>query len=248
MGLLDLFSNKPTPSKILKLKKRMLNEHHQQPVRQESMEELVRFGTPEAIAALIERLAVNFRDSINNEQEKRWIANMLVEHFPERAVEPLKVHVRTGQIISYSIRTLERLIGPARTVDFLLEVLAGQAPEDHRTQLSKLQLIEALEDHEDDRIAGAVLPYLADHDDDIRVKVLETLESRYTEKKDQVPAEVTDAIADLLKNPEASGRVLRRAGEALIGLDADIGKRATELAEFVPEGYIIDQRGRLAKR
>jgi hypothetical protein len=54
MGLADFFSSlsgKPTPAKIEKIMKRMLNEHHQPQVRQESMEELAGIGTPLAIEA-----------------------------------------------------------------------------------------------------------------------------------------------------------------------------------------------------
>ena len=55
MGLLDFLSNKPTPSKIARATKRMLNEHHQQQVRQEALEELAAYGTPEAVASLVRR-------------------------------------------------------------------------------------------------------------------------------------------------------------------------------------------------
>ena len=73
----------------------MLNEHHQQQVRQEAMQELVAMDSPEAIGALIKRLGVNFRDTIKNEQEKRWVHQTLVEYFSDRAVAPLIEFIRT---------------------------------------------------------------------------------------------------------------------------------------------------------
>ena len=69
MGLFSFLS--PNISKkIEKSKKVMLNEHHQAPIRQEAIQELVGYGTDEAIEALIERLGSNFRDTIKNEQER----------------------------------------------------------------------------------------------------------------------------------------------------------------------------------
>ena len=64
MGLFDIFSSKPTPAKAEKLAKKMLNEHQQQQIRQEAIDELVNFGTPDAITQLVRRLGVNFRDTI----------------------------------------------------------------------------------------------------------------------------------------------------------------------------------------
>ena len=68
MGLFDFLSNDPV-KKVERLSKKILNEHHQQQVRQEALDELVSIGSTEAITALIKRLGVNFRDTIKNEQE-----------------------------------------------------------------------------------------------------------------------------------------------------------------------------------
>ena len=55
---------------IEKLTKKFLNEHQQQQVRQEAMEDLLQIDHPKAVVGLIKRLGVNFRDTIKNEQEK----------------------------------------------------------------------------------------------------------------------------------------------------------------------------------
>lgn len=253
MGLLDFFSRKPTPSRIDKNAKRMLNEHHQQQVRQESLEELVGFGTTDAISALIRRLGVNFRDTIVNEQEKKWVSNVLVEQFPDLSVEPLVAFISNDQTISAAIRTLARLIEPEQLTTILIEALETRAPEDHRTISARLQLVDALSDIEDLRITETLLPYLMDHDDDVRIKVIETLEQRLQKRgKMAVERELADranlALVGVLKDPEASGRITRRAAEALRAVDADVGRHALELVDFLPEGYAIDDRGRLEKR
>ena len=69
MGLFDLFSSSPE-KKIDKAKQVMLNEHHQHQVRQQAIYDLAQFDNELSCRALIERLTVNFRDTIKNEQER----------------------------------------------------------------------------------------------------------------------------------------------------------------------------------
>src|SRR5688572_25811815 len=122
MGLFDVFSRKPAV-RIERLAKKMLNEHHQAQVRMESLEELAGIDTPEAAAALIRRLGVNFRDTIVNEQEKKWVTDTLAEKYGQRAVEPLIEFIRAEQNVSGAIRVLARLVGPERLVDILVTTL-----------------------------------------------------------------------------------------------------------------------------
>jgi hypothetical protein len=147
MGLFDFLTNKPTVSNVEKVMKRMLNEHHQQQVRQESMEQLANWGTLEAIQALTRRLAVNFRDTIVNEQEKRWVADALVERFGERSIDPLIFFIRKEQNVSTAVRALQRLVSTERLVEVLTETLGAYAPVDYRSTQAKAQVIDALEEH-----------------------------------------------------------------------------------------------------
>ncbi len=246
MGLFDFFSNKPTPKKIEKISARMLNEHHQTQVRQEAIEELIAFGTPEAIGALVRRLGTNFRDTIKNEQEKRYIDQVLVERFGERSITPLETYVRTEQTISAAIRTLAKLVDEEWLVGLCVDTLGQYSPTDHRSIDPKLQLVDALADHPDDpRVVPAVMPHVLDHDDDIRVKAMDLLESKVGKDHPQY-GEVVEALVKAMKDPLASGRITRRAARALGGLDADFSDRREELEEFVPDGYSITENGRLA--
>ena len=79
MGFLGLFGSKDPTVKIEKLTKKFLNEHQQQQVRQEAMEDLLQIDHPQAVVGLIKRLGVNFRDTIKNEQEKKWVHQQLID-------------------------------------------------------------------------------------------------------------------------------------------------------------------------
>ncbi|MEZ4473031.1 MAG: hypothetical protein R3F60_20055 [bacterium] len=238
MGVLD-FLKRDSNSKINRLAKRFLNEHQQQQIRQEALEELVTYESPEAISALIRRLGVNFRDTIKNEQEKRWVSEQLVNRYGQNAIEPLVGFINTDQTISAAIRVLERLVGQERLVGILLAALQQYAPKDHRTIDARMQLIDAVADLQDHRIVPAVVPYAMDHDDDIRIKVMGLLDHRVGPDHADY-ATVSDQLFEVLTDSEASGRITRRAAQALHTLKVDLSGRAEIVAEFVPDGFSFD--------
>ncbi len=241
----DMFA-KDSPKKIAKLEKRILDQHQQTQVRQESLDELVSIGTPEAIGTLVKRLGTNFRDSIKNEQEKRWVHQTLVQHFGPEAIEPLIGFIRSGQTISAAIRTLGELINQEMQVGLLVEVLESYDAKDHRAIEARMQIVDALTDIEDERIVPAVTPYALDHDDDVRIKVMDLLGERVAPGHDHYDA-VVAVLVEVLKDPLASGRMTRKSADVLEGLGADLSKQATELTDYVPDGYRFADDGSLKK-
>ena len=246
MGFFGLFGNKSPTAKIDKLTKKMLNEHHQQQVRQEAMQELVAMDSPEAIGALIKRLGVNFRDTIKNEQEKRWIHQTLVEYFADRAVEPLIDFIRTGETISAAILVLRKLSSDELIEALLCEVLSGYDPDDHRTFEIRLQLVDALSDNISNESIQAMLPYLLDHDDGVRLKVLQVVESSIT-KEHPLFEKAQDGLIKLLMDPMASGAIVRKAAEQISRFDADLREHVEKLQPFIPDGFTLGSNGRLRK-
>ncbi|MEE2756707.1 MAG: hypothetical protein VYA30_08590 [Myxococcota bacterium] len=246
MGLFDIFSSKPTPTKIEKLAKKMLNEHQQIQIRQEAIDELVNFGTPESIGALVRRLGVNFKDTIKNEQEKKYITNVLVEHFGPSSIEPMMNHIRTAQNISSVIMTLAKIMPEDKLVLFLLESLSQYQPDDHRSIEPRSQLIDALGDHNHDEVIPAMLPYLMDHDDNIRIKVMDVIDDR-VDKSHPAFQDVVEGLCNVLKDTYASGRITRRAAAILSDRDTNLSKQSASLQDFVPDGYTLGTNGRLSK-
>ena len=238
MGVFDFLSRDPN-AKINRLAKRFLNEHQQQQIRQEALEELITHDSPEAISALIRRLGVNFRDTIKNEQEKRWVSDQLVNRYGQKAIEPLIGFINTDQTISAAIRVLEKLVGQERLVGILLDALGQYAPKDHRTIDARMQLIDAVADLEDARIVPAVTPYAMDHDDDIRIKVIGLLEHRVDADHAEY-GPVSTQLFEVLTDSEASGRITRRAAQALHVLKVDLAENAEIVNEFVPDGFRFD--------
>jgi len=243
MGLFDFLSSSPE-KKIDKAKQVMLNEHHQHQVRQQAIYDLGQFDNELAVQALIERLGVNFRDTIKNEQERGWIRHLLVEQFQERAIEPLREFIRDTQTsarsVSGAVQVLRELITDEDLTTFLIEILSQHQPKDHRTVELRLQLIDALEEQEAD-IVAAILPYTIDHSDDIRIKVINLIEERLRGIEGE-HREIISALLKAMNDPFASGRTARAAAQAIVRMGASLESFTDEVdVDLLPEGYKIEQ-------
>lgn len=239
MGLFDIFSSSPE-KKAEKAKKVMLNEHHQHQVRQQAIYDLGQLNDEHAAHALIERLGVNFRDTIKNEQEREWVRHLLVEQFGERAIEPLKEFVvetqTSARSVSGAIQVLCELISDEALTEFLIERLQALKPSDHRSVETRHQLIDALEDREGD-IIPVISAYTVDHSDDIRIKVINLIEQRLRGVEGE-HREVISALLQAMMDPLASGRTSRAAANAIIKMGASLNSFSDELdSEFIPDGY-----------
>ena len=239
MGLFDLFSSS-VEKKIERKRKTMLNEHQQQQVRQEAIQDLVNLDCPEAIYALVERLGVNFRDTIKNEQEREWVSHLLLTHFESRSIEPLKRFIQEKQLIAGAIRCLEELIETETYRDFLLETLTRYAPADHRSESMREQLVDALSDLEDEAIVEPLLPYVLDHSDEVRIKVISLLEQRALAGA-RAQEGIARALLDALLDPMASGRIARAAGKALVEMRVNLKAWRGEVEGSLPEGFELHQ-------
>jgi len=225
MGLFDIFSSSPE-KKIEKTKKVMLNEHHQAQVRQGAIYDLMNNEHPAAIDALVERLGVSMRDTIQNEKEQGWVHDILVDRCKEKAVEPLKSYIKENLLISKAILALKELISEEELNSFLCEVLSSYDAKDHRSVDARQNLVDALSDLPTSPLA-VFLPYTLDHSDDVRVKVINTIQERLSAGEE--PEGAAQALVEALSDPFASGRTMRAAGRALVTLKLDVSAFAEQL-------------------
>jgi hypothetical protein len=243
MGLFDIFSSSPE-KKIEKTKRVMLNEHHQAQVRQGAIYDLMNMEHPEAVAALVERLGVSMRDTIQNEKEQGWVHDILVDRCKERAVEPLKAYIKGNQLISKAILALKELISDEELELFLCEVLKGYDPKDHRSVDARLNLIDALHDLPSSPLE-VFLPYALDHSDDVRVKVINTIRERLTQEATEATEitqeqreAATKALVGALSDPFAAGRITRAAGLTLARLELNVSAYTDQLTDLPDELYL----------
>ncbi len=239
MGLFDFFKAKTPEQKIEKIVRRLLEEYSPQEARQQAMQELVENGSDEAIYGLVSRLGFNLRDSIKNEQEKSWVNGILIDRFQDRSIQPLKKWITQEENISGAIDCLSDLIAKDELKAFLIEVLKQYAPEDHRKISVRSQLIDALRDLDGLEIVFAVSPYLLDHDDDVRIKSIALVQEKLMGEEGDFST-ITQALVEVIFDPNMSGRIIRAAAKCLSVLQIDLSPYQNELATQMPEGFTLE--------
>lgn len=231
MALFGLIGgDKPTPKNISKLVNKVKERYAQPEYRRTAMEKLLAWSTPEALDAVLSRFTVVVQSPHWDEEEKRW----LVEELAERgapAQEALTRFLARENNIAFAAQALSRLVSPEAYAGELIAALKARPPEDHRTVQAKQELILALGDTGDARVAEAILPYLDDHADDVQCAAIDVVE--------RVQAEPAyNRLAALLTDEIRSARVLRHAAGAVSRLKAPIDPQRP-LQPAVTEDYVV---------
>src|SRR5688572_17951857 len=109
MGLFDRFSKEGREqSAVEKSSKRVMNKHAQSADRFVALEKLKEIGTDEALYGLVRRFSYNYDKTIEDEQEKEWVASALAA-LGARALPALRRYLKQATTLSYPLRVLESI-------------------------------------------------------------------------------------------------------------------------------------------
>ena len=243
MGLRELLTRAGRQRFALERKiKKATNKWMQGPDRMKALEALREDGGEEAIGGLLKRFGVQSDKSIEDEQEKEWVFEVLVE-MGERALPPLLRALRTAETISWPLRVAEKLLDRDRLWSAIEEhVLGTMEPGYERDPTRKLQVLTYLADTRDRRVAPAVAPYLHDRDETVRFTTVETL----FRQRDEVAREpLLELLAD---ESEESRRVKVRIAEGLAELGWDVKGFRGQIEKTLPEPFQLDREGRVKRK
>lgn len=242
MGILDLFGGsreKREAKRIRDLTKRSQEKYGDPSVRARALEGLRDLGTPEAIAALLQRFTARTEPGITDTEEKEYTLEIL-NGFGERAVEPVIDFLeRSESGISWGVRCLQGLVDEPTLVDSICRILDRLSTQYARDPDKKVTLLKLLSDYEDEKIAKTAALFLDDPSDDVRMASLSTLVGH--KAVDQAPQ-----IAECLLTAEAP-RIRSACAQALVDLGAPITEKQEELRAALPEGFRLDDSGKLHK-
>lgn len=238
VGLFDFLgggSKENRDSKRIRDLSKKAHEKYGDPAsRTRALEQLRDIGTPEAIAALLQRFTVKTEPGITDGEEKEFTLEILTS-FGDAAVGPVEEFIREQDTVAWAVRALEALVPQDQLVGTLTSVLDKLAREYSREPDKKVLIINHLAGIQDPRIAPAVVPFLDDPSDEVRVAALQTLvEHRATSAR--------DAIVGCLIHAEAP-RVRAAAAAALADLGVEVGGERDQVAGKLPAGWTVDAGG-----
>lgn len=247
MSFFDLFRAKPEERearRIRDLSKKSQERYGDPASRSRALEGLRDIGTPEALAALLQRFTVRAEPSITDGEEKDYTFS-LITSFGRDAIEPIVDFIRRSDSVAWALRCLDEIVPEDELVEILTGLLARFAQEYARDPEKKIVLVNRLASSADPRIAPAILPLLEDPSDEVRTATLANLVA-------QKDADAAGPIARCLLSAE-SPRVRAASAEALIELGAPFASQLEEgelqeLIEKLPDGFHLDKAGKLSKK
>ena len=188
--------------RISRATKTLLERYAQGEARMEAAEKLKAIGTPEAIYALARRFSATTENLGVDQDEKRYIRDVLVG-FGQEAVEPLKLYLRRHNQVTWAIDALSTLRPDEEVVPFLLEILYQGDPVHIRGEKAT-QIIKALESMHVDGVVEGVILCLESPDDTVRIAAVECLEAHADER-------AREPMLEALVNDEKTQSVFKPA-------------------------------------
>src|SRR3984957_18948551 len=168
MGLFDFFSKQ---SKLKRLGKRLTEKFGPPENRIKAIEVLAGMGTPEALSILLMRFTISSDSRITDADEKDKAFQYLVDA-GDTAVAPLKDFLRQRDQVAWPLKALSELLSPDEVLSLVLAELQRLRGEYTRDPEKRVQLIGWLLEHHpeaDPRVPPALLPFLADMSDDVKL-------------------------------------------------------------------------------
>jgi hypothetical protein len=243
MGVFDLFSK---DSRGLRAREknvsRAINKYSQSPDRMKALQALVEDGSPEALYGLLRRFGMMYDKTIDDEQEKEWVFEVLVEK-GGAVLGPLKKYLFAAESITWPLRLLDKVVATKEEVIAALEeVLARHEPGYERDPTKKIQLMNHLAGVKHPRVSPLVLPYLADMDEGVRCAAVDALVSQADESATR------ELLLDhFVSDKEDSLRIRLRIADGFAELGWTLGDKRAGVEKRLPEAFQIEPRDPKAK-
>lgn len=247
MGLFDIFKgsskgeDRPKKSNAAaKWAEAAASKRAQAYDRQEAIQELAKLGTPEAAEALLRRFTFITDPSITDQEEKELAFSGILK-VGKGAVEPIRSFSAKAESLRWPLRILREILTEEEFIGELIVLLSKWDTEYAKFIDPKLQLLEELSDHRDERIREAVEPFLQDFNEPARFNAVMATVAQ----KD--PAAVGPLVALLLD--EESVRVRTKVAEEMGVLGWEIpDDQRDAVRKVLPPQFGVNGSGTITKR
>jgi hypothetical protein len=235
MALFGLLGKKSDAEIIKRHAERAQNRRAQAVDRWDSIQALVRMGGPDAVAALLPRFTFYVDPSITDQEEKDAAFEGIVAN-GQAAIAPIVTFLRRAESISWPLKMLDRIATATAVIEKLTELLGEMDVEYERDPQRKIQMLAALEERRDPRIAPAAVRFLRDANETTRFHAAGALLAQ-AEAAEHRAALVACVLA------EDSVRVRNRILDAFASSAWDVGPQVDAVRSKLPTGYKLDSRG-----
>ncbi|HET9619952.1 MAG TPA: hypothetical protein VFP84_01205 [Kofleriaceae bacterium] len=217
-----LFSKEKALQKTIE---KATNKLSQQPDRFAALEKLKEDGSDDALVGLCKRFAITSMKGVEDEQEKHWVVDVLVEK-GERVLGPLVRYMKSADGLAFPLRVLERVASREQVLEIADQLFASEQPGYVRMPERRIDLLHWFGDWKpatDDEIVARFTPYVTDFDENVRFAAIDGMARRAPEKI------APPLIAALIRPEEESGRIKRAIVEVLESHQVPLGDQADKV-------------------
>jgi len=223
--------------------KRAINKYAQSPDRFKAFEALLADGSPDAIFALLKRFGMMYDKSIEDEQEKEWVFDALVEKGPSILPQVAR-YLRAADSISWPLRLLDKVATKEYELEVVKQILGEHEPGYERDPTKKIQLLNHLAGLKLPGAAALCAPYLADMDEGVRYAAAEALVRLGDEEGAREPL-----IERFVSEAEESLRLRLQIADGFAERGWVVAKpHRPAFDKKLPDQFSIDREGRLKKK
>ena len=241
MGLFDIFTGGSGPDKALKLKSRVTQKYGDPSTRQKAIEQLGTMKIPEAVSVLLSRFTITV-DPLTTDADEKERTFDLVRSFGKDAVPPIKEFLsRSEAATSWALRLLGELLTEDEVLGACVDALQHLSAHYTKNPEKKVVLLHHVTDKQDARIPPAVMPFLEDMSDDVKIAALKALGSFKYE-----PAR--EPMLKLLTADETARRVQTSALAALVEGGFVVDGYREKVEPLLVEPYNLSPDGRIQRR
>jgi len=243
MGLFEIFSKEGREKRSReKNVARAVNKYAQSPDRFKALQSLRDDGSPDAIFGMLRRFGMMYDKSIEDEQEKEWVFEVLVEK--GAAILPqVERYLNSADSISWPLRLLSKIAERPEELAAVKRVLERHEPGYERDPTKKIQLLNHLAGLKLPEAPALCAPYLGDMDEGVRYAAVEALIRHADEAVARDPL-----AAHFASDGEESLRIRLQIAEAFIDLGWQVKTDRPAFDKKLPDQYAIDREGRLKKK
>jgi len=243
MGVFDLFSKDGRQQRARdKNISRAVNKYSQSPDRMKALQALRDDGSPEALYGMLRRFGMMYDKTIEDEQEKDWVFEVLLEKGAV-IIPPIKKYLFTADSVSWPLRLLDRVAGKEEELEVIKAVLERHEPGYERDPTKKIQLLNHLAAVKDERVPPLIVPYLADMDEGVRYSAVEALLRHKNEEAAREPL-----LQHFISDAEDSLRIRLQMAEGFAELGWLVKGHRGEVEKKLPEQFQLDREGHIKKK
>jgi HEAT repeat protein len=240
MGLFNFFGGSG-PEKALKLKPKVTQKYGDPSSRQKAIQQLGEMKFPEAVSVLLARFTITVEPLTTDADEKEHVFE-LIKGFGADAIPPIQDFLfKSEQATSWALRLLGELLPEPEIIGICVDTLNHLSSHYTRDPEKKVVLLHHVTDKQDPRIAPAVLPFLEDMADDVKIAALKALGPLAYE-----PAR--EPMLKLLTAEDTARRVQTAVLAALQESGFGVQGFREKVEPLLVEPYTLDKQGVVVKR